>query len=125
MFLSFQVKMSLVKVEGIMDICEHRDAAKPLIFCVVARDGMPSKVGKTSALWKVGGENAGLQSSVNAIQLIWFVSLGDFFYFDWIAMILSSLLDWTFHKILTKLSQSKVIGSCFFFTRQYTTFWSG
>eukprot|EP00434_Breviolum_minutum_P017509 symbB.v1.2.015453.t1/scaffold1154.1/size134997/4 len=31
-------------VEGIMDICEHRDAeTKPLIFCVVARDGMPSK----------------------------------------------------------------------------------
>ena len=52
----------VLKVEGIMDICEHRDAeTKPLIFCVVARDGMPSKVGKTRLLWKVGGENTGLQ----------------------------------------------------------------
>ncbi len=30
-----------------MDICEDREAAKPLIFCVVARDGMTSKVGPT------------------------------------------------------------------------------
>lgn len=47
MFFEFP-SQDVLKVEGIMDICEHRDAeTKPLIFCVVARDGMPSKAGKT------------------------------------------------------------------------------
>ena len=40
-------QLDVPKVEGIMDICEDREAAKPLIFCVVARDGMTSKVGNS------------------------------------------------------------------------------
>jgi len=62
-----------LKVEGIMDICEHRDAeTKPLIFCVVARDGMPSKVWENlgvSEKWAIG-EDIGFQSRVNAILLL-------------------------------------------------------
>ena len=100
-----------------MDICEHRDAeTKPLIFCVVARDGMPSKVWENlgvSEKWAIG-EDIGFQSRVNAIQLLDLWVLVKILW--WIAMISSNSLDWTFHKILTKLSQSRVIDVGVFFS---------